>query len=197
MGILSRRIELPGWAEFLLGLALGAVMAMLFYTPRGYPRELAYLAACGASLNGIGKEIALYRAEYRQQMPPDLYSLVANGLNTGLFVCPGTGNDEPVVNEPYDVDYQKKRVQFMADSDYVYVRGLDQRTPAEIAMVFELPANHYQEEVNLLHADGSVSRKQIPDMLAQLQAALNHLRSRRDSFSRARPNQGSNDEQRQ
>jgi hypothetical protein len=180
------------WGGLVLGLLVGALLGGSMYMSGSQlgRREHSHRAYCGASLNGIGKEIAIYQAEW-DQMPPDLYSLVASGTSPGLFVCPSTDNDVPVINQPFDVDYQKKRVQFMADSSYIYIRSLDQQTLASLAMVFEVPANHYQEDANLLHADTSVSREQIPDMLAQLQTAFDYLRKKRDSVDPVNASQGS------
>jgi prepilin-type N-terminal cleavage/methylation domain-containing protein len=202
--------------ELLVVIAIIALLVSILLPSLNRARELANRAACGASLNGIGKGLAIYRAEYKQQAPwvkgsgydasvgTNLTSagsastahsvtelpfiLVRTGQNAGLFVCPSTTKEEDKniqdgSNYHYDfngadnISYSYQ-APITIDAGATWENGI---TPSQLASTpimadqtpdvdgqsvssTQLSMNHNNEEINVLHADSSVSREKEPDI---------------------------------
>ena len=177
--MIARRPSCAGIVIVLLVLVVVAWMRL----PAGHPTELRQRSQCVTNLSAIGTGIIVYRTDHYGCSPPDLYSLVATGgWDAGLFVCPAMTTPDPQVPYRPPADPLVERVKLMDASDYIYVRGLGDyaQTPGGMVMVFELPANHGQNMVNMLYADAHVEKSSLQKQRADLQATFNYLRQKRD-----------------
>ncbi len=161
----------PGVALWLL---IGAILlCAIFIQPWDRRSEMAIRALCGANLNGIGKGIFLYQDEHDDIPPPNLAALVADGQPMGLFRCYGTDTPKAATTQPADIE---------AHCDYIYAPPpADMEKGKKLVVVFELPANHQQEDVNVLFSDYHVETIREMDRFMSLVQELNdyHAKLRR------------------
>jgi hypothetical protein len=180
----------PGrnWRAFVLAAVLGFLMiAIMFPCSHGLARPSAKRIVCAANMNGIGKGVILYQNENKDRFPPDLAALAESGLaGAGMLQCPLADNpisEADIMNDfPFKgIDNMKFRQRFPAFSDYIYIRGLDDKSGHDV-MMFELPMNHGQNVVNMLLADGKVVPQAPPHtLLEELQATNNRSAQRRNA----------------
>ena len=111
-------------------------------------RGLAKRAVSSTNLNGIGKGIMMYCAEFDDKYPPNLATLVKHNLISAKgLVSPTSGNQPPKI-------------------DYVYLKptkGLENiNNPGGHILVYEKPEINDGEGTNVLFVDGSVRWMTMP-----------------------------------
>ncbi|HET6427147.1 MAG TPA: DUF4190 domain-containing protein [Phycisphaerae bacterium] len=82
----------PGKGMAIAGLILPFVIVPLFLVAILIPsvsrtQKPGRRSICGANLNSIGKHLIIYTTEY-EQIPPDIDTLVRQGLGEKTLVCP-------------------------------------------------------------------------------------------------------------
>jgi prepilin-type processing-associated H-X9-DG protein len=99
-------------------------------------RENAHTIGCAQQLSQIGKAIVLYACDHKDQMPPDLETLVAAGsVPEGFLACPQVGTK----------------------GSYAYRgAGMSCALPPTMILVYDKAANHKGEGRNVLFLDSHV-----------------------------------------
>lgn len=121
-------------------------------------RELAKRAVCMANLRGIGQGLHIYANDNGDWFPPDLQTLVAEGLTTpkGL-ICPSSGTAPG------------------GSSDYIYVPGLTSAAKPDWIVAFDTAANHNGEGGAVLRVDGSAIFLREPQFSAELKRVRDEI----------------------
>lgn len=109
-------------------------------------RTLAKQSMSGANLNGIGKGIAMYQSEHKDQSPPNLETLVeGNLISAKMLVSPMTGRT---------LKTDAKGVPTEA-GDYVYI-VLPADAPGDLVRAYEPPEINKGKGGNVLFGDFTV-----------------------------------------
>lgn len=114
-------------------------------------RETAKRTVCVSNLHGIGQSVQIYANDNDGWFPPDLQTLVAEGLTApkGL-ICLSSGTAPG------------------GASDYLYVPGLTEDASANWIVAFDAAANHNGEGGVVLRVDGSGTFLREPQFSAEL-----------------------------
>ncbi|MCP4711946.1 MAG: hypothetical protein GY869_25275 [Planctomycetes bacterium] len=139
---IHHHIQGPGAEQVLMATATVGLGASIMMPALGRARELAKRVQCQSNLSVIGRTIAMYQSEFRDNNPAFLEDLVnISRLNPKALICPSS----PIV-EP-------------GQSHYIY-RGADLKgtAPGFMILAYDKFENHQGETRNVLFADYSVKR---------------------------------------
>lgn len=128
----------------------------------GQARESAKQSMSAASLNGIGKGIAMYGTENNDQLPPDLYALVKIGaVSHQMLLSPLSGRE---------VEVDPKTRELVGGPDYIYLgAGLNaDDVPGNAILAYERPELAHAGKINVLYFGLNVRTM----TLAEFQRAL-------------------------
>jgi prepilin-type processing-associated H-X9-DG protein len=111
-------------------------------------REKVLRFNCASHLSQVGKAILMYASDHKDQIPPDLQTLMAAGtIPEGCFVCPLVGTK----------------------GSYVYRgAGLNCSLPPNVILVHDKAANHNGQGRNVLFLDSHVdwtTESQFQDLI--------------------------------
>ena len=110
--------------------------------------ELRRRINCTANLRDIGTAVVLYAADHNDVYPPDLKALVDTELiSPRMLTCPSSGTYTAGSNE---------RGELESHCDYIYIAGMSEEAPGELALAYELPINHRQACANVLFTSFAV-----------------------------------------
>lgn len=134
-----RKHPLSRLGPWLVGGTIVAASAWLTLTPRLHgDREVIPRAACAANLRGIGQALKIYAAGNEGAFPPDLETLIQQGLCTRLqLLSPPSKHMQPAC-------------------DYYYVTGLTDNDPDDWMVAYGEPAYMKGAGANILYLDGHV-----------------------------------------
>lgn len=120
-------------------------------------RELAKRTVCVSNLHGIGQSLQIYANDNDGWFPPDLQTLVAEGLTApkGL-ICPSSGTARGA-------------------PDFLYVPGLTDAATPNWIVAFDDAANHNGEGSVVLRVDGSATFLRKPQLSAELQRVRDEI----------------------
>lgn len=134
---------LPTIASSLVATAL---LVSILMPGLGRARELAKRAACMASLNGIGKAMAIYTMDFGE-FPPDLETLIREGQPAKFFRCPSARSGRKC--------------------DYFYLPP-SPSTPRHTIIACDFKDNHNGQVRHVLTWDGSVRQFTEQEFQAEL-----------------------------
>ena len=145
-------------------------------------RESGTRVKCASNLRQIGLGMQMYANENHGQLPPDLGTvLVTQDLTSEVFVCPASG-DERASGPTTQALLQD--LQQPGHCSYVYASPLPATWSAltkDHVLVYELPANHLNDGMNILFGDGHaeyVVKPQAHYIVSELKAGFNPPRKR-------------------
>lgn len=133
--------------------------------------EIPSRIVCRSNLNGLGKSAVLYACDYNWHPAPDLSFFVKEDLiSPRMFVCPSTGIEPTKSHDIEDI---------LKHCDYIYAPISPDIEQGDTLLAFELPANHRQEAVNVLHIshNETIRHKDMDDFRRKVQN-LNDLMAR-------------------
>jgi len=140
----SMPFQSMGFAQGMNPLLVATLMPAL-----NRARGLAKRSVSAANLNAIGKGCALYQAEFNDQLPPALGTLIEHGyIGTGALVHPASGNPPPKLVEG----------KLVGEIDYVYL-GAGKSVVDEAAttiLAHDKPEHNGFQGVNVVFLDGHV-----------------------------------------
>jgi hypothetical protein len=151
--------SLPIVSNYMTSLLTTAPVGAAFIVPMiDQARSRAGRTASMANLNAIGKAVAMYQAEHRDQSPPGLVSLVKiKYINAGSLVSPVSGRKMPVDAKGLPT----------GKSDYVYVFHKP-NSAGNLVRAYELPENYGNKGTNVLLVNGAVRWVDMPTLKKML-----------------------------
>jgi prepilin-type processing-associated H-X9-DG protein len=158
-------------------LAVGAVVAAVIIPSMCRAREPANRIKCASNLRTIGQALFMYSNEPANAgaFPPDLIAVArTQDITADVFVCPSSYDDRPDTS-----DWADKMVPGNGFCSYVYYYDPKQtiRTaPATFVLMYEPLADHDDDGVNFLFADGHVDwleKKTAAAAIKELEARQN------------------------
>ena len=144
---------LPIVSNYMTSLLTTAPVGAAFIVPAiDQARSRASRTASLVNLNAIGKAVAMYQAEHRDQSPPGLVSLVKiKYIDAGALVSPVSGRKMPVDAKGLPT----------GKSDYVYVFHKP-NSAGNLVRAYELPENYGNKGTNVLLVNGAVRWVDMP-----------------------------------
>jgi prepilin-type processing-associated H-X9-DG protein len=176
----ARDREVGGIGYAVTGITLGAITlligSVLLLTVSEaiiYERETANRVKCASNMRDIGQALYQYANNNGGQFPPRLEDLLlAQRLDTSMFVCPGSRDT------PADGATAQARAAALAaggHNSYIYVPNLSTSATADAVLLYE-PAADHSDVSNFLFADGHeecVYKKQAAGMIAEINGGHN------------------------
>jgi hypothetical protein len=152
---------LPIVSNYMTSLLTTAPVGAAFIVPMiDKAKSRAERTASVVNLHAIGKAVAMYQAEHRNQSPPGLVSLVKmKYIDAGVLVSPVLGRKMPVDAKGLPA----------GKSDYIYVVHKP-NTAGGLIRAYELPENYGNKGTNVLLVNGAVMWVDMPrfkEMLAK------------------------------
>ncbi len=119
-------------------------------------RETANRVKAASNLKQIGMGMILYSNDNKGAAPPDLGSLLAQGLTVDVFVSPSGGTVVPP--NIRDGTPQQQATWVNENSDFVYINPAGKLTllNSETPLAYEKLGLHGRDGINILYADGHV-----------------------------------------
>jgi len=144
---------LPIVSNCMTSLLTTAPVGAAFIVPAiDQARSRAGRAASMANLSAIGKAVAMYQVEHRDQSPPGLVSLVKiKYINAGSLVSPVSGRKMPTDAKGLPT----------GKSDYVYIFHKP-NSAGNLIRAYELPENYGNKGTNVLLVNGAVIWVDMP-----------------------------------
>ena len=137
------------------GLILGGVnivvwivLSAMMIPAVGAAKERTLRMQCGMNLRQIGTALAMYASDNNGRYPAGFHQLANYGVSPNMFVCPSTGTmPAPTM----------AALQQPGRSSYIYIQPPPGMPPgADFVVVYENPADHQNQGLNVLFYDGSV-----------------------------------------
>lgn len=152
-------------------LGYTALMTSIMLPALNAAKERANRVKCASNLRQIGQGCLLYANDHKGQYPPDLGTLVKEGLNEETFVCPSGDTQVPpdVRGNP-----DKAAAWVNQHGDYTYLgAGKKENLPADTILAYEKAQDHDRQGMNMLFWDGHVDWYVLPaaEQLIQRQKA--------------------------
>ena len=168
-----------GYAITIAAFEIAIVLAAAIILPSmGRPRESSQRVKCASNLRQIGQAMLLYANENAGRYPPTIGLLLATqDMTSECFVCPSSDLDKA----PGATNAQQATALAATPAkhlSYVYLAAGQtlNGSPADAIHAYEPPANHDDDGMNVLYADGRVEWLNIAEakrVLAEVQAGHN------------------------
>jgi hypothetical protein len=170
---------IPGSALGVQSIAL-SVSALLPALNKA--RDSAKRAVSLSNLACIGKAVAIYWTENKEQLPPDLEALVKAGTITpSVLYSPLSGRKPPggKAVQPFDYVYLGKGLK---------VSDIDAHAASELILAYEKPELNHNEGTAAVFIDGHGSWMKMPEFQKALAATQEYLKKNaKDGKSDAKP----------
>jgi prepilin-type processing-associated H-X9-DG protein len=165
-------ITLEGYSTFP-GIGISplspAVSVAVLMPALSKARFQARKASSMANLSMIGKAVALYSANHKDQYPPDFDALVEDKDATPAnFVSSLSGRAPPKVVDK----------KLIGEVDYIYVQGVGSDAPSDLVLAYERPENHNGEGTNVLYADLHVGHVDMFSFQESLKKTQEYLKKK-------------------
>lgn len=152
----------------LIAAPVGAPLAVAVLLPSlNKARGNAKRTISAANLNGVGKGIAIYKADNADLPPPDFAALVDAGYNSPKqLVSPMTGHAPPVFENG----------KLVGAVDYVYI-PLDDNADASLITAYEPLENYRGEGTHVLKASLAVQWVTADEFQKMLKATQDYVKA--------------------
>jgi prepilin-type processing-associated H-X9-DG protein len=159
----ARDPRIGGKSTAIKSLALGVagfLLCSIVITPSpNRAQETANRVQCAFNLREIGQACLLYSQSNNGAYPPDFGTLIRNeDIPAETFICP----DVDLV-PPSNMTKDQALIWVNRNSSYVYAgAGLTSKSDPSSIVVFEKDANHQDQGMNILFADGHTEFFPLP-----------------------------------
>lgn len=174
-GVGGRGFAIAGLVLGLTGFFISTMLIAILLPSLNRAREQANRIKCASNLRQVGQAIQIYANENKGQFPDTIDQLMLTGdLGPEALVCPTSNDTIAPGTTPHE---HVASLATPGHLSYVYVgKGLTYRAGADVVVAYEPPANHRNDGMNVLYADGHVDwvgRNVAPKVISELEAGQN------------------------
>lgn len=151
------------------GVASIALLISVLLPSLSRARELAKRAVSASNLRGLGQGCHIYASDHDERFPPDLATLVNDGMATPGMLCSLRDPDAPdapsTISELGSIGTDR--------SSYFYIAGQTESADARNILAYERIVS--DEGTNALFVDGYVTWMRLPEFKQALQQTYQRL----------------------
>lgn len=153
-----------------IGLLLMPLLIAILLPSLGRAREAANRVKCKANMQMLGQAMIMYANSNGDHFPDKLEDVLQADptLPPGAFVCPSDDKSPPSNSS---IQTEAHEIASGQHCSYIYVgEGLTASSPSNAVLLYDAPADHQNEGMNVLFVDGHaewVGKAEAQSILSQ------------------------------
>ena len=168
-----RNVIRPAIVWTAIGAVSFCIISYLATVNHQYPREQSNRVKCASNMRQIGQALQMWANDHGGNFPNQLSDVLDEDLTASVFNCPDT-DDTPATGATTRAIAAD--VTAGGHLSYIYLgKGLTTQAASDVVLLYEPLANHQNQGMNVLFADGHVDFLQAKDVQPLLRQVANHV----------------------